>query len=338
MDGRQKRGCRQNVSQGNGCGQTVSQEKESRQSVSQKKESPQSSGIVLSQRLRMLEAMVTPGNRLVDVGCDHGFLAIDLVKRNICPGAVATDVRRGPLAGAEAHVKEFGLGDYIETRLSDGLAACAAEEADTLVCAGMGGRLMERILTEGMEKAKRMRELILQPQSELPRFRAFLRNAGFRVTEEDAVFEDGKYYFAMKAVYGACECPTRVSMREYSSMPECAGTSECSSMPECAGTPGCGNTSMSGEAKGDDGTFGGEKTGDGAGVQDQRLWDMFGRILLQRRHPVLLQYLRQRDIYIRKLEASLNAADSGRAGGRLREVQEEQELIKRALSYYVRAE
>ena len=135
----------------------------------------------LSGRLRMLADMVTPGSRLADVGCDHAFLSIYLVQAGICPSALAMDVRRGPLAGAKQHVEEYGLGDYITLRLSDGLEAYRAGEADSLVCAGMGGRLMERILGEGMDQAKSLRE------------------AGFQVTQERAVREDGKYYFAMKA-------------------------------------------------------------------------------------------------------------------------------------------
>ncbi|HBA47385.1 MAG TPA: SAM-dependent methyltransferase, partial [Lachnospiraceae bacterium] len=101
---------------------------------------------ILSERLQMLADMVTPGNRLVDVGCDHGYLSISLVGAGICPGAIAMDVREGPLAAAKVHIAETGLEDYIEVRLSDGLAECWPGEADTLVCAGMGGRLMERIL------------------------------------------------------------------------------------------------------------------------------------------------------------------------------------------------
>ena len=124
--------------------------------------------VALSGRLRMLADMVTPGSRLVDVGCDHGFLSIYLVQEGACPAALAMDVREGPLAAARRHVEAYRLGDYIALRLSDGLAAYRAGEAEALVCAGMGGRLMERILREGMDLARGMRELILQPQSELP--------------------------------------------------------------------------------------------------------------------------------------------------------------------------
>ena len=133
--------------------------------------------VALSGRLRMLADMVTPGSRLVDVGCDHGFLSIYLVQEGACPTALAMDVREGPLAAAKRHVEAYGLGEYITLRLSDGLGAYRAGEAEALVCAGIGGRLMERILREGMDLAWGMREVILQPQSEIPQFRAFLREA-----------------------------------------------------------------------------------------------------------------------------------------------------------------
>ncbi len=158
--------------------------------------------VVLSKRLQMLADMVSRGNRLVDVGCDHGFLSVRLVQQGICPGALAMDVRKGPLAAAETHVRECGLKDYIETRLSDGLLAYNAGEADTLVCAGMGGPLIEKILSESFDKVKQLKELILQPQSEIAHFRSFLRENGLVITGENAVIDEEKYYFAMKAVWG----------------------------------------------------------------------------------------------------------------------------------------
>lgn len=145
----------------------------------------------------MLSRMVTTGSLVADVGCDHGFLSIYLVQKGISPGVIAMDVKKGPLAAAGEHVAAHGLGAYIETRLSDGLKELRPGEVDTVVCAGMGGRLMKRILTESQDKVMLLKELVLQPQSELQEFREFLRNAGFSITDEDMVEEDGKYYFAM---------------------------------------------------------------------------------------------------------------------------------------------
>lgn len=160
----------------------------------------------------MLAQMVTPGNKVADIGCDHGFLSIYLVQEGISPAVIAMDVRKGPLSAAREHIDAQGLGAYIETRLSDGLKKLKLGEVDTVVCAGMGGRLMERILKESWEKAVQLRELILQPQSELKEFREFLRKSGFRITGEDMVREDGKYYFAMRAVPGSRELASELGM------------------------------------------------------------------------------------------------------------------------------
>lgn len=152
----------------------------------------------MSARLQMLADMVTPGGRVADVGCDHGFLPISLVQSGVSPAALAMDVRKGPLEAARANVRAYGLENYITLRLSDGLKEYREGEADTVVCAGMGGRLMQKILSESMDKVKTVQELILQPQSELKEFRAYLRMNGFLVQKETALCEDGKYYFAMK--------------------------------------------------------------------------------------------------------------------------------------------
>lgn len=157
--------------------------------------------LVLSRRLSALADMVTRGNAVVDVGCDHGFLSIYLVRSHISPYVLAMDVRKGPLSAAKSHVEEYQLGDYIETRLSDGLREYQEGEARSLVCAGMGGPLMQRLLTDSRDKARSLQELILQPQSELKAFRRFLREEGYRLLDENILLEEGKYYFLMKACY-----------------------------------------------------------------------------------------------------------------------------------------
>ncbi len=154
----------------------------------------------LSKRLRAVADMVTAGNRVADVGCDHGFVSIYLYEQGIAPRVYAMDVRKGPLARAKEHIAAAGLDAYIETRLSDGVSALLPGEADTLICAGMGGKLMARILSDGADKVKCMRELVLQPQSELGFFREFLRLNGYGIIQENMIKEDGKFYPMMRAV------------------------------------------------------------------------------------------------------------------------------------------
>ena len=163
---------------------------------------PTGKRVQLSERLRMLAELVTPGNRVADVGCDHGFLSIYLVREKISPHVIASDVRKGPLAAARKHVAEQGLEQYIEVRLSDGLMAYEPGEAQTLVCAGMGGRLMQQILTQSREVTAAFGELILQPQSELRQFREFLREQKLKIVKERILCEEGKYYFAFLVKHG----------------------------------------------------------------------------------------------------------------------------------------
>ncbi len=158
--------------------------------------------VELSARMQALTDMVSRQSVVCDVGCDHGFVSIYLVQQGIAPKVYAMDVGKGPLERAKEHIKEYDLESYIETRLSDGLNALQIGEADCMICAGMGGKLMMRILKEGDEKTRAMKELILQPQSEIASFRAFLRKEGYKVVMENMIYEDGKYYPMMKVVPG----------------------------------------------------------------------------------------------------------------------------------------
>ena len=158
--------------------------------------------MVLSRRLREAAALVTPGNRLADIGTDHGFVPIFLVEEGKIPSAVAMDVNPGPLQRAEGHIQEHGLGDRIRTRLSDGLSALGEKEADTILIAGMGGALCVRILQQGARVLQEVKELVLQPQSEITDVRRYLEKSGWRIVSERMVLEDGKYYQMMRCIPG----------------------------------------------------------------------------------------------------------------------------------------
>ena len=154
----------------------------------------------LSQRLSSVASMVTAGNCLADVGTDHGYVPIYLYERNVIPRAIAMDVNKGPLERAALHIAESGMKEAIETRLSDGLTALKPGEADSVVIAGMGGPLIIRILSAHPEITESLKELILQPQSEISEVRIWLYEQGYEIIEEHMVFEDGKYYPMFKAV------------------------------------------------------------------------------------------------------------------------------------------
>ena len=145
----------------------------------------------LPKRLETIIERMPDAGCLADIGCDHAYVAIEAVRRGRAARALACDVRKGPLQQAAEHILCAGLAGKIETRLSDGLEQVAPGEADTVVVAGMGGPLMERILQGRLGD---FAHFVLSPQSEIPHFRRFLLAEGMQIDEETMLIDEGKYY------------------------------------------------------------------------------------------------------------------------------------------------
>ena len=145
----------------------------------------------LPKRLETIIERMPDSGCLADIGCDHAYVAIEAVRRGRAARALACDVRKGPLQQAAEHILCAGLAGKIETRLSDGLEKVAPGEADTVVVAGMGGPLMERILQGRLGD---FAHFVLSPQSEIPHFRRFLLTEGMQIDEETMLIDEGKYY------------------------------------------------------------------------------------------------------------------------------------------------
>lgn len=145
----------------------------------------------LPKRLETIIERMPASGCIADIGCDHAYVAIEAVRRGKAARALACDVRKGPLQQAAEHILCAGLAGKIETRLSDGLEKVAPGEADTVVVAGMGGPLMERILQGRLAD---FGHFVLSPQSEIPHFRRFLLAEGMQIDEETMLIDEGKYY------------------------------------------------------------------------------------------------------------------------------------------------
>lgn len=152
----------------------------------------------LSGRMKMIADLVPDRARLADIGCDHAYLPIYLMQQGIAASVIAMDVNPGPLGRAKEHIKAACLEAYIQVRLSDGTEQLKEGEADTLLIAGMGGKLMIRIL-KNCSLLGEIRWLLLQPQSEILSVREYLSGLGYEIVEESMVLDAGKYYTAMLA-------------------------------------------------------------------------------------------------------------------------------------------
>ncbi len=149
--------------------------------------------IALTPRLRAAAQWVPMGARLCDVGTDHAQLPAALVREGRISSAIASDIRPGPLARAQATIERFGLGQRIQTRLCAGLEGVSPGEADAVSICGMGGEMILRIL----EAAPWTREgvtLILQPQRSQAELRCWLWGHGYRIDAEKVVREGTRWY------------------------------------------------------------------------------------------------------------------------------------------------
>lgn len=167
----------------------------------------------LSPRLEKIMEMAGSGNAVADIGTDHGYVPLELVRRGAFQRAYAMDVRKGPLERAREHIQMAGMSERIETRLSDGLEKLLPGEADVIVMAGMGGPLMQRLLIQGEQTARSAKNLILSPQSEVERFRRFLHENRFRVVDEVYIEDENKIYVVMRCISGEPEEWTDLEFR-----------------------------------------------------------------------------------------------------------------------------
>ena len=147
--------------------------------------------MALSKRLEQVARMIPRCQTVADVGTDHGFLAVALIEKEIARQVIAIDVNQGPLESAKRFVKERRLESHITCRLGDGLAVTATGEVDCAVICGMGGELMQHIISVGPEL---LQTYVVQPQSHREELKKFLVEQGYGITDEQCLQEGKQYY------------------------------------------------------------------------------------------------------------------------------------------------
>ena len=215
---------------------------------------------------------------LADVGCDHAYISINLLEKGKVERIIASDLREGPLNIARDNIRLYGFEDRIETRLCAGLCGYEAGEVDTILISGMGGMLVKEILSESIDVVKMADTLILEPQSDLRVVRAYLKDIGFEIIDEDMLNEGGKYYQIIKAV----KSKERMEVCE-----------DIGAMAE----------------------------------------NEFGPILIKKKHPVLLEFLKKRKKHYERLlqNKSFLTSQSATNNDRIAIIENELNMVKEAL-------
>ena len=170
--------------------------------------------IPLSKRLEAACKFVKPGDRVADIGCDHGYLGIYLLKNHLASQVIASDINEGPLNAAVCNAEKYGVREKMRFYLSDGVKNIP-RDFDAMVCCGMGGDTMISILEAALWLKEGNYRLILQCQSKRPELRKYLGENGWFIRNE-TVLKDGRFlYTVMEVVYqpgmeltaGGCHFP-----------------------------------------------------------------------------------------------------------------------------------
>lgn len=149
----------------------------------------------LDPRLEKVACFVRPCAIFADIGCDHGYLAIELIRRGADHG-FACDISSGPLACAQRHIELAGLSSKIQIKLTDGLQGLENCGLTDITIAGMGGEVIAGILQRAEFTKSPSLRLILQPQSREFLLRRFLAENGFALIQEEAV-RAGRYVYTV---------------------------------------------------------------------------------------------------------------------------------------------
>ncbi|MCH3964670.1 MAG: class I SAM-dependent methyltransferase [Clostridium sp.] len=156
----------------------------------------------LSLRLKSICDMVDRCDCMADIGTDHAYIPVYLVKNNICSRAIASDINKGPINKANINIRVEGLQDKIECRLGSGLNTITSGEAQVIVIAGMGGNLIRDIINENISVFKSAKNFILQPVQNPEVLRKYIYNAGFKIIDEDLCIDENIFYEIIKIEYG----------------------------------------------------------------------------------------------------------------------------------------
>lgn len=153
----------------------------------------------LTKRLQACADLVTPGSRLADIGCDHGYVPVWLVQNGKIEKAIAADINEGPLSSCRSLVSDCHLEKQIICVLSDGLQQIPLAEVDDILIAGLGGELIAAILSAAGDI--RDKHLVLNPMTHPELARQWLYLNGFTIQHDSIVADGGRHYSVMDAAY-----------------------------------------------------------------------------------------------------------------------------------------
>lgn len=154
--------------------------------------------IKLSKRLASIASNIDKEDKVVDIGCDHGYLSIYLKAVNGNKIVIATDINENALNMAKKNINKNSI--LIETRLGNGLDVIKHNEVDTIIISGMGGNTILNILKKN--KLKYIKKIVIQSNTDIPLIRKYINKLGYTIKNEQLIIDKNIYYIIITFTKG----------------------------------------------------------------------------------------------------------------------------------------
>ena len=141
-----------------------------------------------SLRLEAVSKLVKNDSSILDVGTDHAYLPLLLIKQKKCKSIIASDISINALNVGKENLKKHNI-KGVKFILSDGLRDIK-EKYDTLVICGMGTSTIIHILESG----KLPDNIIISSNNDLYMLRKYMNDLRYKIVNEIVVYENKKYY------------------------------------------------------------------------------------------------------------------------------------------------
>lgn len=144
---------------------------------------------MISKRIKEIARLIKNEYSFVDIGCDHGYLALLARENGNKNLIICSDNKDGPLNNARNNLKNY---DNILFVLSDG-AKKISVQTDVAVLAGMGHVTVKNIILDSLDYFRNCKQIIIQVNQDVSLLRKWLTFNDFKIVNEKIVYEY-KYY------------------------------------------------------------------------------------------------------------------------------------------------
>ncbi len=147
---------------------------------------------MMNKKLKAIASFIDKDDVVLDIGCDHAYLAIYLKKNELCHDVYASDINCNALNIARKNIQAENL--ELTTYLSDGFQNIDNPSINTAVIAGVGTSTVKDIMKYAPTHVKKF---IISSNNNHEELRKYLYQNKYYIEKEEVIFEKGKYYIIM---------------------------------------------------------------------------------------------------------------------------------------------